>query len=116
MKVAEVAIRDTNVIISNHILIGATMISMLDHQREEEEDQKEDTTILLNQMTDTTRTNMVHLEDTTCHHTVSTLTIMAHNKTTQETITEVVKATIEVVKATIEVVKATIEAVTIERA
>jgi len=103
-----VAIKDTNGIITNLILTGATMISMLDLQREEEEDQN-NTTILLNLMTDTIRTNMVHQEVTTCRHTVSTLTIMVHNKTTQETIKEVVKVTIEVIKATIEAVKAIIE-------
>ena len=109
------SVKNTNGIISNHILIEATMISTLEVQKEEEED--------LNLMTDTIRTNMVHQEVTTCHHMVSILTIMVHNKTTQETIKEVVKATIEIMmatkeimKATIEITKETIEAMTIERA
>jgi len=117
-----VAVKNTNGIISNHILIEATMISTLEVQKEEEEDQK-DTMILLNLMIDTIRTNMVHQEVTICHHMVSILTIMVHNKTTQETIKEVVKVTIEIMmatkeimKATIEITKETIEAMTIERA
>jgi len=92
MKVVEVATKDTNGISINPIHIGATMISTLDLQREEEEDKKEDTTILLTNMkTETSRANMVvHQEVTTCHHTASTLTIMAHSKTNKETTIEAV--------------------------
>lgn len=53
--------------------------------------------ILLTTMTDISRTNMVPQEVTTCHHMVSILTIMAHNKTTKEIITEVVEKITEVV-------------------